>query len=188
MTLLVVGLVLWTAAHLFKAVLPGPRAALAARMGEKPSKGLMALFIGAGLVLIVIGFRRAPVDSLWFPPLWTVHLNNLLMLVAVALLGLGHSKSRAKRWLRDPMLTAVIVWAVAHLLVNGDTASILMFGWLLLWAVAEIVLERVRQPAWAPPAGGTLAGDLRFVVITLVVFAVIAAVHTWLGYPPFPQA
>ena len=59
------------------------------------------------------------------------------MLVAVALIGAGHSKGRARGWLRHPMLTGVVVWAVAHLLVNGDVASLVLFGWLGLWAVGR---------------------------------------------------
>ena len=80
-----------------------------------------------------------------------------------------------------------MVWAVAHLLVNGDRASLVLFGWMGLWAVAEMALINAREPAWVRPAPGTVAGDVRLVVITLVVFAVIVAVHTWLGYPPFPR-
>lgn len=185
MTLLLLGLVLWSAAHLFKPLMPEARANLAARLGPGPSKGLFALVIALGVVLMVIGFRQAPVENVWFPPAWTKHLNNLLMLIAVALLGLGHSRSRARGWVRDPMLTGVLLWSIAHLLVNGDVASILLFGWLGVWALVEMALAR-RQPAGPVPAG-SLAGDVRFVLITLVVFGVIVAIHTWLGYPPFPQ-
>jgi uncharacterized membrane protein len=185
MTLLLVGLVVWTAGHLFERLMPDARAALSARLGQNPSKGVMAFVIALGLVLIIIGYRRAAVENVWFPPVWTTHLNNLLMLIAVALLGLGHSKSRARRWVRDPMLTSVVVWSIAHLLVNGDVASIVMFGWLGVWALVEIAISRSR-PAPLPPAG-SVAGDVRYVLITLVVFAVIVAIHTWLGVPPFPQ-
>lgn len=185
MTLLIVGLVVWSAAHLFKPLMPEARAGLAARLGAGPSRGVMAFLIGIGLVLTIIGFRQAPIENVWFPPAWTVHLNNLLMLVAVALLGLGHSKSRARGRVRDPMLTGVLVWAVAHLMVNGDIASIVLFGWMGAWALVEMALAR-RRPA-APVPAGSLAGDIRLVLITLVVFGVIVAIHTWLGYPPFPQ-
>jgi uncharacterized membrane protein len=185
MTLLLAGLVLWTAAHLFKPAMPDARAAFGARLGDGPSKGLVALVIAVGVVLMVVGFRQAPVENLWFPPLWTTHLNNLLMLVAVALLGLGHSKSRARPLVRDPMLTGVLLWAIAHLLVNGDLASVVLFGWLGVWALVEMVYARRRPVKPAPRL--SLAGDIRFVVITLVVFAVIVAIHTWLGHPPFPQ-
>lgn len=185
MILLILGLVIWTAAHVFKPLMPEARAALAARLGAGPSKGVMGAVIGLALILIIVGYRQAPVESVWFPPSWTVHLNNLLMLIAVALLGLGHSKSRARAWVRDPMLTGVVLWAVAHLLVNGDVASIVLFGWMGVWALVQIALAR-RKPA-APLPVTSVAGDIRFVIISIVVFVVIVAVHTWLGYPPFPQ-
>ena len=98
----------------------------------------MAALIFVGLVLIIVGFRRAPVraglrpGALGDPPQQPADGGR-----RCCLLGLGHSKSRAKGWLRNPMLTAVVVWAVAHLLVNGDVASLVMFGWLGLWAVAR---------------------------------------------------
>ena len=147
----------------------------------------MALAIGLGLLLMVIGYRRAPFEPLYDPPSWGIHLNNLAMLVAVGLVGAGHSKGRARSWLRHPMLTGVVVWAIAHLLVNGDIASLLLFGWLGLWALASMALINAREPAWVRPAPGPASGDVRLVVITLVVFAVITTVHTWLGYWPFPQ-
>jgi uncharacterized membrane protein len=186
-TLLVIGLLVWTLAHVLKRVAPGLRQGLAASLGDGPARGAMALLIAAGLVLIVVGYRRAPVDPVYDPPVWAIHLNNLLMVAAVLLLGLGHSKSRARGWLRHPMLTAVVIWAVAHLLVNGDRASLLLFGWLGLWAIGDMLLINAREPAPARPAPGTVAGDVRLVVIAAVVFAVITTVHALLGYWPFPR-
>jgi uncharacterized membrane protein len=186
-TLLVVGLIVWTLAHSLKRLAPGARAGLDGALGAKPARGVMAGLILLGLVLIVWGFRRAPFVPVYDPAPWAIHVNNLLMIVAVLLLGIGHSKSRAKGWLRNPMLTAVVVWAVAHLLVNGDEASLVMFGWLGLWAAGSILLIDAREPAWVRPTGGTLAGDVRLVVVGAVIFAVIVTVHTLLGYPPFPR-
>lgn len=185
MTLLIIGLVLWTLAHLLKRAAPGARAALGRSLGAGQTRGAIAFVIGLGLIFVVIGYRAAPVLPVYDPPAWGVHVNNGLMIVAVLLLGLGHSKSRAKGWLRNPMLTAVVVWSVAHLLVNGDTASLLLFGWLGIWAVSEILLID-RDPNWVRPAAGSVAGDVRWVLISAVVFAVIVGIHTWLGYPPFP--
>jgi uncharacterized membrane protein len=187
MTLLVLGLVVWSLAHLFGRAAPGARAALARSMGTGPSKGVMALAIVVGVILIVVGFRGAPFVPVYDPPAWGIHVNNLMMLGAVALLGMGHSKSRARGWLRHPMLTAVVVWAIAHLLVNGDRASLVLFGWMGLWAVGSILLINAREPVWVRPAAGTVAGDVRLVIVTLVAFALITTVHAWLGYWPFPQ-
>ncbi len=187
MTLLVIGLLVWTAAHLFKAAAPAARASIAARLGAGPARGLFAATILLGLVLMVLGFRGAPFVAVWTPPAWTIHLNNLMMLGAVFVYGMGMSKGRTRAWLRHPQLTAVLIWSLAHLLVNGDRASVLMFGGLGLWALAEMATINARDGAWVRPAPGTGAGDLRLVVITLVLFAAITTVHAWLGYWPFPQ-
>ncbi len=184
MTTLILGLVLWTVAHFFKRVAPVRRASLQDRLGNA-SKGVFALALLAALALIIIGFRGAPHIPVYEPPTFLRHVNNLLMLLAVALFGLGNSKSRFRGALRHPMLTGAAVWAVAHLLANGDLASVFLFGWMLLWAIAQMRLINRSEPDYIPPEPGTAAGDIRLGVITLVIFGAIAGVHTWLGYFPF---
>jgi uncharacterized membrane protein len=186
-TLLVLGLVLWTVAHVFKRAAPGARAGFAQALGAGPARGVMAVAILASVVLMVVGFRQAPFVAVYDPPAWGIHLNNLLMLVALLLMGAGHSKGRARSLMRHPMLTAVIVWAAAHLLVNGDRASLLLFGWLGAWAVASILLINAREPAWVRPAPGPVSGDIRLLGIAVALYALIALVHAWLGYWPFPR-
>jgi uncharacterized membrane protein len=187
MSLLVVGLVVWTVAHLFKRAAPEARGRLAGALGDGPSRGVRALALLAGLVLIVIGYRGAPFVAVYDPPSWGIHLNNLAMFGAVALMGAGRSRGHARAWLRHPMLTAVLVWALAHLLVNGDKASLILFGWMAVWAGASMVLINAREPAWVRPVPGPWSGDLRLVLIAAVIYAAIAGIHTWLGYWPFPQ-
>ena len=187
MTLLILGLVVWTCAHLFKRAAPGARSGLAGSLGAGPSRGVMALLILAGLVLIILGYRGAHFVAVYDPPSWGIHLNNLLMFLAVALMGAGQSKGRARSWLRHPMLTGVLVWAFAHLLVNGDVASLILFGWMAIWALTSMAVINAREPAWVRPAPGPWSGDIRLFVITAVIYALIATVHTWLGYWPFPQ-
>lgn len=185
MALLILGLFLWIAAHLFKRLAPNARADLAERIGEGPAKGLFGLVIGAATVLIILGFRSAPYVALYTPPGWAVHLNNLLMLAAVFLLGASHAPSRVKRYIRNPMLTGVVFWAVAHLLVNGDLAGVVLFTAMGFWALANMALIDTSEAR--PPAGSVAAvADLRLAAISLVVFAVIAGIHVWLGRWPFP--
>jgi len=181
MTLLVLGLILWIAAHFFKRIMPDARA----KMGDK-GKGLMALIMVAGIVLMVIGYRSVGEIYIWSPPSWGIHVTSLLMVIAVVLLGLGNSKSRFRGLIRHPMLAGVRAWAAAHLLVNGDLASIVLFGGMFLWALAEVAILNRAEPDWVRPEPGNLAGDIKLVVISVVVFAVIAGVHYWLGYPVFP--
>jgi uncharacterized membrane protein len=184
MTLLILGLILWTGAHFFKRLAPGARAAMQDRMGDA-SKGVIAAVLVLSIVLVVIGYRGTESAFLWGRSPATTGINNLLMLVAVALFGLGNSKSRLRAKMRHPMLTGVVVWSVAHLLVNGDTASIVLFGWLAIWALAEMPLINRAVHSYVPYEGGSVAGDVRLGIITLVVFGVIAAIHTFLGYNPF---
>jgi uncharacterized membrane protein len=187
MTLLIAGLLIWTVAHMFKRTAPAARGEMAAAMGAGPSRGVMALAILAGLILMIIGYRGAPVVPVYDPPRWGIHVNNLLMLAALVLMGAGKSKGRARAWLRHPMLTGVGVWAVAHLLVNGDLASLLLFGWIGAWSVANMALINAREPKWVRPTPGPVSGDIRLMVIAVVLYAAIAAIHTWLGYFPFPR-
>ncbi|MCA0042650.1 NnrU family protein [Celeribacter litoreus] len=182
MSLLILGLLIWSGSHLFKRLLPEPRAAL----GDKKSPALVATGNLIGVVLMVVGYRMSETYDLYALPPFLRHLNNLLMLGAVILFGLGNSKSRLRGKMRHPMLTGVIVWGVAHLLVNSDAASLVLFGGMIVWAFAEMILINRAAPAPERYADGTVKGDLKLVLISVVVFAVIAGIHTWLGYSPFP--
>ncbi|MBC7141595.1 MAG: hypothetical protein H5U18_05500, partial [Rhodobacteraceae bacterium] len=95
-----------------------------------------------------------------------------------------HTKGLVKARLRHPMLLSVILWAVAHLLVNGDLASIVLFGGLGGWAVVSILLINAQE-SWVPPAPGGLRSDAIGVAIALVLYGLIAGVHIWLGHNPF---
>ena len=181
MTLLVPGILLWVGAHLFKRVAPDARA----RLGDT-GKGLVALALLVSLVLMVIGYRGAAFVNVWYPPSFMVHINNLLMLVAFFVFGLSATTGSLRGKLRHPQLLAVKIWAVAHLLVNGDLASIVLFGSMLLWAGAEVAVIN-RAEAWDRPAPGDPKRNVLLVVITVVAFTLTAAIHAWLGVWPFPR-
>lgn len=180
MTPLILGLALWFASHLFKRLAPGARAVL----GEMPGKLIVTAVSLLAVVLMVKGYRAAEVVDLWSPPAFLRHVNNLLMAVAVFLVGLGYSKGALHSRIRHPMLAAVKTWAVAHLLVNGDLASVVLFGGLLIWAVLSLILINRQEPVWNRPAPGPVANDLIYAVAAAAVFAAIAWIHTWLGYWP----
>ncbi len=177
--LLIAGLLLWVAAHMFKRVAPDMRAP----MGD-PGKGLVAVLIVGSIVLMVMGYRRAEFIPLWYTPGALVHLNNLLMVLAFYVYGVGATKGLLSARLRHPQLTAVKIWAVAHLLVNGDVASVILFGGLLAWAVAEVVVINRAEP-WDRPAEVSALGDVKALVIGLVLMVIVMAIHVWLGVWPF---
>lgn len=180
MPLLIGGLVLWTLAHYFKRLMPAQREALG-----NAGKGLVAVAILASLLMMIFGYRWAEFIPVWYPPAFLVHVNNLLMLVAVFVYGMSATKGRLRGKLRHPQLIAVKIWAVAHLLVNGDLASIILFGGLLLWAGGSVALIN-RAETWERPEPGPAKKDVLLVVITLVLYGVMTGIHAWLGVWPFP--
>jgi uncharacterized membrane protein len=180
MTLLVLGLALWIVAHLFKRVMPDQRAA----MGNA-GRGVMAVLIVVSVVLMVIGYRAAPVVNLWSPPGWLVGINNLLMVFAFYLYAASGAKTWITRKIRHPQLTAVKVWALAHLLVNGDLASAVLFGGLLVWAVVSVIVLNRADPVWVKPPPRPAKKEVTAVVATVVVVVVVMLIHNWLGVQPW---
>jgi uncharacterized membrane protein len=180
MTLLILGLLLWWASHLFKRLAPAARA----RMGDA-GKGVVAVASLAAIVLMVIGYRAADVVVLWTPPSFLTHINNLLMVLAIYLFVSSGAKTWITTKIRHPQLTAVKAWAVAHLLVNGDLASVILFGGMLAWAVASVILINRATGAWEPEHGLPVRNEVQAVIGTVVVLVVVGWIHNWLGYWPF---
>jgi uncharacterized membrane protein len=179
MILLILGVALWAGAHLFKRIAPAQRAA----MGDK-ARGPVALLLVVSVVLMVLGYRWADGAFYWGRTPATTGINNLLMVVAVYLFAVSGMKTRVARVLRHPQLTGFSLWCVAHLLVNGDTPSFVLWGGLLTWALLEMVLIN-RSETWTPPPVAAPRKELMAIAGTVIVFAVIAAIHTLLGYNPF---
>jgi uncharacterized membrane protein len=98
-------------------------------------------------VLVIWGFAKAPVIQIWSPPGWTRYLALLLMLPVFPLLFAAYLSGKIKAALRHPMLVAIKFWALAHLIANGDLASIILFGSFLAYAVVDRILLKRRGEA-----------------------------------------
>lgn len=150
MTLLILGLLLFLGVHSLRIVADGWRTAMVARLGEGAWKGLYAVASVIGFVLIVYGYglaRQQPV-VLWSSPTWTRHLAALLTLPAFVMLVAAYVPGNSiKARLKHPMVLAVKVWALAHLLANNTLADLLLFGGFLLWAVFSYRAARQRDRA-----------------------------------------
>jgi hypothetical protein len=93
-------------------------------------------------------------------------------------------KTPLARRLRHPQLIGFSLWAVAHLLVNGDLASFLLFGGLLAWALWEIAVDANPSPHVADPPPAARK-DAMALAGGVVVFAIVALIHGWIGPWPF---
>jgi uncharacterized membrane protein len=178
MTMLVLGLVLFLGVHSVRIVAEGWRGRVIGRLGEGPWKGLYSLVSIVGFVLLVWGYglaRQQPV-VLWTPPRGMAHLAALLTLVSFVLLAAAYvPRNQIKARLHHPMVLGVKVWALAHLLANGNLADVVLFGAFLLWAVLSFRAARQRDRAAATvyPAG-TAAGTAAAVAVGLVAWAAFA--------------
>lgn len=180
MLILILGVVLWWGAHLFKRLAPGRREA----MGDR-GKGLMAGLLLLSVILMIWGYRISDGPYWWGRSGALVGINNLLVLIAFYLFAAAGMKTRVTAYLRHPQLVGFSLWAVAHLLVNGDLPSFILFGGLLVWALAEIVVIN-RDSAWTPPAGPFPARkEVMAIVGAVVVMAVVAILHGWVGPQPY---
>lgn len=171
---LIIGLVLFFAIHLVPTV-PELRRGLALRMGETGFKVLFSVLSLAAFALIVIGYHKLTPGKnpvLWDPPGFMRHIAFVLMVPAMILLVAAYVPSRIRTATQHPMLAAVKLWALAHLLVNGDLGSLLLFGSFLAYAIYDRI--SVKRRCAAGPLGnrtGGPANDIAVVVAGLALYA-----------------
>lgn len=194
MLILILGLVLFLGIHSVRIFAPGFRDTQVVTRGENTWKGIYSVVALAGLVLIVWGYGIARQDPVvfWVAPVWMSHLTALLMLFSIIFLVVSQFPAgRIKAAVKHPMLLSVKIWAPAHLLVNGDLASILLFGSFLVWAILDriAVKKRVRAGRAVEPLPGPVKWDVASVLVGVVVYvAFVLYLHRLLfGVAPFPN-
>jgi len=177
MTVLIAGLLLFSVAHLFPSAMPQARNRLVEKLGFNPYRGLFSLIIIASLVLIVFGWKAASPTGVYAAPLQAGPIVSALVFLAFVLFVASQRKTSIRRFVRHPQMAAALLWSVVHLLVNGDSRSLALFGGLGLWAIVEIVLCNRRDGAWEKPAPVTVAQDAITVAIGAAGFALIWYFH-----------
>ena len=148
-------------------------------------RGIMSIAILASMVLMYLGYSHAESDFYWGRTPGSVGINNLLMLLAIYLMVAAATKSWITASIRHPQLTAIKSWAVGHLLVNGDLASILLFGGLGLWAGVQILLINGHEGPWERPMPGNALQDWKLALASLFLFVVISGIHWLFNHNPF---
>lgn len=188
MYLLITGTLLWAVVHLMPSVAPGMRGGLITKMGEKAYRGLFALVIIASLALIVAGWRAMPETFVYTLPPDTRIVAFVLISVAFIVIGSAHHPSSIKRVIRHPMLAGVATWAAGHLLVNGTTRAIVLFGGLGIWALLAIVMINRRDGAVEKPANPGFSEELKGTFISAGILLILLFLHPYFaGVSPFPR-
>jgi uncharacterized membrane protein len=181
MLLLILGLVIFFAVHIVPTV-PDLKQGLVQRFGEGAFKAVFSIVSLAGLALIVFGYHKLQINPgknvvLWDPPTWTRHLAMLLMLPALILLVASQIPSRIRTAAKHPMLAAIKIWALAHLLANGDLASLLLFGGFLAFAVYDRI--SVKRRAYAGRLGTAEGGPVADIIVVVLGVALYALIVVW---------
>ena len=185
MVILVLGLVIFLGLHSTRVFAESLRANAIARLGEGAWKGTYSLLSIIGFFLIVLGFAQARwnVVELWTPPVWTRQTTILLMLFSAILMAAYiFKKSHIAVAAHHPMLWSVAIWAAGHLLSNGSSADLVLFGAFFVWAVADLRSSYARDqrnavaypaPNWGATFGAVLLGVFIWIVL-------LGGLHLWL--------
>jgi uncharacterized membrane protein len=181
MMMLLSGVLLWSAAHLFKRLAPATRES----MGDG-GKLVVTLALFGSIALMVSGYSTATGAVWWVrQPTWEL-VNNALMLLAFYLMAASPLKVRVTSVVRHPQLTAIKAWCVGHLLVNGDAPSLLLFGGLLAWAVISVILiNRQDGKAPLPTSAASIPREILAIVASAALYFGVVQAHGYLGYPVY---
>ena len=187
MMLLIVGLILFLGLHLLPTA-TDVRAGLIARFGAGAYKAGFSILSLIGFAVIVMGYHKMQLHPgknpvLWNPPLWTRHIALALMLPAMILIVASLVPSRIRSTVKNPMLIGIIIWALAHLLANGDVASLLLFGTFLAYAIYD--LKSVKARGAKGPLGNTepksIVNDVIVVGVGVALYlALLLGLHQYL--------
>lgn len=181
MEAMIAGLWLWSAVHFVPSLAPTTKNTLIARLGENTYKGLFTALIVLSIALISIGWRSIEPSYLYaLPPLVRL-LALFLVLLAFVLFGAAKRPTRIKHFIRNPQLSGIIVWSFAHLLVNGDSRSLVLFAWLGVWAAAEIFFINRRDGEWVKEPAPSWTVEIKWLFVSAALFVAVALLHPYIA-------
>ena len=179
MLLLVCGLLVWSMVHLIPGFAIPVKKTWINAVGEKAYPATFALLIVASLVMIVLGWRSIIPEYYYVLPPVFRNITIALMLISILFIGATSRKTVIKRFIRHPQLTGVVLWSIAHLLSNGETRSIVLFGWIGIWALIEMLAINKREGQWMKPDAPSMAVEIRGLLITFVIFVALMFAHPY---------
>ncbi len=177
------GLIIWVLVHLFPSVFSDKRQKLISRIGNNPYQGLFSILIIASLVLIVFGWRST-VPTQVYLPVEQLRLPSVLLTVAslILIVGANFPNTRLKFIFRHPQLAGVLVWAISHLLMNGDNRSLLVFSVIGLWCMVTMFTINRRDGEWQKPEKAAGWGqEIVMGAIGVIVAAIAIYFHQYLS-------
>ena len=181
MFVLTLGLVLWAAVHFVPSIGQPIKRGWIELLGQRGYTISFSIIVIISLLLIVLGWRSTTPTQLYALPDFVKPIAIVLMVIAFVLFGAAKHPTRIKRFVRHPQLVSIIVWSIAHLLLNGDSRSVLLFGWFGCWAILEIIAINRRDGEWIKAQAPSWGQEAKGFAISLVILIVAAAAHPFIA-------
>ena len=183
MLLIVLGVIVFFSIHALPWH-PNFRAGVVVKLGPSRYRASFSVVALVGLVLLIIGKVQAPFISLYTPPIWGRTLALPLVFVALILLPAANMPpSNIKRLIRHPMLVGILLWSCAHLLANGDVASVILFGSFAIYSAVDILSANSRgknKHLLVAP----ISKDIMVIAAGSVAYVIILFAHPYLFGAP----
>ncbi len=182
--LILVGLVIFIALHSLRSHFPSHRAALIARWGVLPFRAVYSVLTLLALASIGVGLidaRQAPV-TLWQPnPAWRIVMGHAMWFVALGVAASWVSGTHLKAWLKQPLLLAIVLWALLHLSVSAYLHQWIICIAILVWVSSVLWRDWHIVPA---PAISYSRDVLAILLATAMWFVFGQFLHGWIiGVP-----
>ena len=178
MNLLILGIIIFFSIHLVP--ISPLKKILINRLGENKYKGLYSLIALVGLLIIIYGFGHADFHPVWDPLPYSREITLALMPISMVLLAAANVQTNIKRFIKHPMLIAVLIWSFVHLIANGDLRSIMLFGSFGVYALIDIIFSK-KVLTTNNTTNYTLAKDIIVIIIGLLIYAVIVYFHQYIA-------
>lgn len=182
--LILFGLVIFIALHSLRSHFPAQREALIAQWGMVPFRVVYSVLTLLALACIGVGLieaRQAPV-VLWQPdPAWRIGMGHGMWLVAVGVAASWVPGTHLKAWLKQPLLFAIVLWALLHLSVSAYLHQWIICLAILVWVVSVLW----RDWHIAPAAPISFGRDIFAILLATAMWFVFGQyLHTWIiGVP-----
>ncbi len=178
MNLLILGIIIFFSIHLVP-ILP-IKNILINRLGENKYKGLFSIIALVGLLIIIYGFSRADFYPIWDPLPYSKEIALALMPISMILLAAANIQTNIKKFIKHPMLIAILIWSFVHLIANGDLRSIILFGSFGLYALIDIFFSK-KVLTTNIEVKYTLSKDIMVIIIGLVAYLIIVYYHQFIA-------
>jgi len=180
MVLLTIALSIFILTHLVPAF-PALKMALIAKLGRTGYIAAFSTFSLFSLGLVIYAKIESPFIDVYAPPAWSRYFALTLMLPATILIVASFLPGHIRKIVRRPIFYATLLWVIAHLVANGDKASIVLFASLGIYAfVSEALMKKYRKTISPDDKKVYLWADITALTVGTFAYATLIYLHEYI--------